>query len=297
MNQALYKKFRRLLKMKTLSKYFKSPLAPLFQRGGGGIFLLVIFTLSSCTKDLVTGKKSYNWFDLNYDIKMGQQVIGEQLKELKENKKTVDDEADSKMTSRIRTITRQIAAVSHYPQFPFEAHFAKVDIVNAWCAPGGKVMVYDGLFDQKKGLVKRNSEDELAAVLGHEIAHATARHVTKSLSRNMTLMMVGQVAVSAISASGQGEVQDMFNRAIVNGMNLYIPSYSRSNEAEADRIGIMYAAKAGYNPQAAVDLWYRACKSRGDSHDLYASHPSNCERAKSLEALLPEAMKEYEKAH
>jgi predicted Zn-dependent protease len=170
-----------------------------------------------------------------------------------------------------------------------------VDVVNAWCAPGGKVMVYSGLFDPKKGLVSRTKEDELAAVLGHEIAHATARHVSEALSRNFTILAVGQIAVSAISASGTGTLQNAFNRAIVEGINLYIPFYSRGNEAEADRIGIMYMSKAGYNPKAAVDLWYRACKKRGDPYSLYASHPSSCQRAKELESLLPSALAEYEK--
>lgn len=158
-------------------------------------------------------------------------------------------------------------------------------------------MVYDGLFDPKKGLVHRESDDELAAVLGHEISHATARHVTESMSRNMSILLVGQVAVSAISASGTGQVQDMFNRAISEGINLYLPAYSRKNESEADRIGILYAAKAGYNPKAAVDLWYRACKKKGEPTSLYASHPPSCERAKALEKVLPEAMEWYRKSH
>lgn len=258
------------------------------------LFLLVIQL--GCARDLVTGKKSYNWFAMGDDIRLGQEVIREQLRALEKKEKEVDEEADLPMTKKIRTITRRIATVSHFPNFPYEAHYAEVDVVNAWCAPGGKVMVYKGLFNPKKGLVKRGSDDELAAVLGHEIAHATARHVTESLSRNFTIMAVGQIAVSAISASGAGAVQNAFNRALVEGINLYIPFYSRTNESEADRIGILYAAKAGYNPRAAVDLWYRACKKRGGATDLYASHPSDCNRAKTLEKFLPEALAAYEKA-
>ena len=259
------------------------------------LLFLLFLSLAGCTQDLITGKKVYNWFSLDQDVKLGNEVITAQLQELQKKNKKVDEAADPAMTEKIRKMTRRIAAVSHYPNFPFEAHYADVDIVNAWCAPGGKVMVYSGLFDPKKGLVDKKSDDELAAVLGHEISHATARHVTRSMSRSLTIMLVGQAAVSAISASGAGAVQNAFNQAIVEGINLYIPAYSRKNESEADRIGIMYAAKAGYNPQAAVDLWYRACKKQGRPADVYASHPSNCARAKALEALLPEAMIEYEK--
>jgi hypothetical protein len=110
-------------------------------------------------------------------------------------------------------------------------------------------MVYNGLFDPKKGLVSKNNDDELAAVLGHEIAHATARHVSESLSRNFTIMAVGQIALSAIAASGTGTLQNAFNRVLVEGINLYVPFYSRGNEAEADKIGIMYMAKADTIPR------------------------------------------------
>lgn len=261
------------------------------------LLLILLFSSATvgCARDLVTGKKSYNWFGLDYDIKLGRQVIGEQLNELSRKGKKTDEAADPLMTERIRKVTRKIAVVSHQPQFPFEAHYADVDIVNAWCAPGGKVMVYGGLFDEKKGLVRRSSEEELAAVLGHEIAHATARHVTESLSRNMSILLVGQVAVSAIAASGTGIVQDMFNRVVAEGINLYLPAYSRKNESEADRIGLFYMAKAGYNPRAAVRLWYRACKKKGEKTSLYASHPPSCERAKNLEKILPEALAIYQK--
>lgn len=253
------------------------------------------FALDGCARDLVTGKKAYNWFSIGEDVKLGDEVISEQLESIKRKGKRTDAAADAEMFNRIRKTTLRIGAVSHYPSFPYEAHYADLDVVNAWCAPGGKVMVYSGLFDPKKGLVARDNEDELAAVLGHEIAHATARHVSESLSRNFTIMAVGQIAVSAIASSGTGTLQNAFSRVIVEGVNLYVPFYTRSNESEADRIGLMYMAKAGYNPRAAVDLWYRACKKRGDPFSLYASHPTSCQRAKDLEALLPSAIAEYEK--
>lgn len=256
--------------------------------------LLVLFCIA-CARDLVTGKRSYNWFGLDYDVKLGQGVITQQLAELKKKNKKVDVEANPQMTRRIREITEKIAAVSHLPQFPYEAHYAELPVVNAWCAPGGKVMVYSGLFDPKEGLVRRESLDELAAVLGHEIAHATARHVTESMSRNMSILVVGQAAVSAVAASGTGIAQDMFNRMVIEGINLYLPAYSRKNESEADRIGVGYMIKAGFNPRAAVDLWYRACKKRGEKTSVYASHPASCQRAKDLEKYLAELSAEPKK--
>src|SRR3989338_4561766 len=128
-----------------------------------GALLLV---LGGCSRDLVTGKRIYNWYGLDDDIKLGQRVMQDQLAELKKKRKPTD--ADPVMTQRVRKITRAIAAVSHLPNFPYEAHYADLEVVNAWCAPGGKVMVYSGLFDSKKGLVQKGNDDELAAVLGHE---------------------------------------------------------------------------------------------------------------------------------
>ncbi len=109
--------------------------------------LFVGFVLSACSKDLISGKSSYNWFSLEDDIKLGNQVIGEQLKDLKKKNKKIDEAAGQEMYARVQRVTKRIAAVSHYPSFPYEAHYTDVDIVNAWCAPGGKVMVYSGLFD------------------------------------------------------------------------------------------------------------------------------------------------------
>lgn len=259
------------------------------------VSLVVICFLGGCAKDLITGKKTYNWFSLETDAKLGKQVISEQLKALQKKEKPVDEKADVPMYRQIKEVSEKLAKISHVPQFPWEVHLAKVDIVNAWCAPGGKIMVYSGLYDHKEALVDRKKRDELAAVLGHEMAHATARHVTESLSRNYSLLFIGQAALTAISASGSGLATDIFNEVYVQGMNLFIPAYSRANEAEADRIGLFYMARAGYRPQAAVDLWYRACKQKGDRFSIYASHPSSCQRAKKLEQLLPAAEELYQK--
>ncbi len=257
----------------------------------GVLFLSLAAT--GCAKDLITGKKTYNWFSLKTDVKLGRQVMGSQLQALKEKEKTVDKKADPRMFRKVKRISEKIAKISHVPDFPWEVHLADVDVVNAWCAPGGKIMVYSGLYEHKKALVNRHKTDELAAVLGHEIAHATARHVTESLSRNYSVLFIGQAAMTAISASGSGLATNIFNEVYVQGINLFVPAYSRKNESEADRIGLFYMARAGYNPQAAVDLWYRACKQKGDRLSVYASHPSSCQRAKNLETLLPQATDLY----
>ena len=249
-----------------------------------------------CAKDLITGKGTLNYYSIDQEPKLGSQVLTAQLTELKSKDKKVDAAADDADFETVQRIVKRLAAVSHYPNFPYEAHLAKVDTVNAWCAPGGKIMVYSGLWDPKKGLVREGNEDELAAVLAHEIAHANARHVTESISRNMTIMMVGTAVQTAMAAGGVPQGADLFGQVFSDGMNIFIPSYSRKNELEADRIGLMYMAKAGYDPRVAVELWKRAAMRKKDRTSIYASHPASGERARALEKALPEAMALYEAA-
>ncbi|MFH0799195.1 MAG: M48 family metallopeptidase [Pseudomonadota bacterium] len=247
-----------------------------------------------CAKDLVTGKTTLNYYNLSSEPKLGGQVLLVQTKEFNAKGKKLDAAADPKEYERIKRIVDRIAPVSHYPTFPYEAHLADINIVNAWCAPGGKIMVYTGLWDPKKGLVEKGNDDQLAAVLAHEIAHANARHVTEAISKSMTIQFVGAAVETAIAAGGSSSGADLFGQIFSNGMNLYLPSYSRKNESEADRIGIIYMAKAGYDPRVAAQLWKRAAKKKKDRTSIYASHPSSGARASALEKLLPEVMGYYE---
>ncbi len=259
-----------------------------------GWFFLTMGLLPGCAHDYITGKSSYNWFKINSDVSLGQQVLEGQVKAKKKKKVAIDEAADPQTLERLKVIVKRIALVSHLPDLPYEVHLANVPVVNAWAAPGGKIMVYSGLWDPKKGLVNQESDDEIAAVLSHEIAHATARHVTESLSRNMTILLAGTVVSSAIAAGGSVQGSNIFGQFFSTGFNIYAPSYSRKNEIEADRIGLFYMAKAGYDPRAAVVVWKRAAQKRGDAASIYASHPSGGERAKQLEALLPQAIQIYQ---
>lgn len=253
---------------------------------------LLMPTVSGCAKDFVTGKKTYNFFQVSDDIRLGKQVMKTQLQAMRRHEKQYDSDRNIRDLRKIEKIVGRIAEVSHYPKFPYKAHLADLPVANAWCAPGGQIMVYEGLWDSAKGLVRKGDDHELAAVLGHELAHATARHVTESLSRNLTIMTVAQAAVTIIgTANSPGS--DLFRDMVVHGVNVYIPSYSRKNEREADTIGLTYMAKAGYDPRAAVRLWERAAKRRGNRASIYASHPESGERAKNMRSHLPEALKLY----
>ena len=249
---------------------------------------------SGCAHDYVTGKSSYNWYKLQDDVKLGNQVLSAQLQSFEKQKVPVDPPEDTAETQRLQAMVNRIAKVSHLPNLPYEVHLADAPVVNAWAAPGGKMMVYAGLWDPKKGLVNQESDDELAAVLAHEISHVTARHVTESLTQNMTVALAGAVASSAIAMGGSVQGSNLFGQFFSTGYNIYAPSYSRKNESEADRIGLFYMAKAGYDPRAAVAVWQRASQRKGDAGSIFASHPSSGERAKNLQKYLPEALAIYQ---
>jgi predicted Zn-dependent protease len=259
--------------------------------------VLCLFGGTGCAKDYVTGKGSYNWYGLNSDIQLGKEVLNAQLSAFQKGRKyqgkVVEVDVDKEQLQRLQTIVDKIAKGSHLPNLPYEVHLAEIPVVNAWCAPGGKMMVYSGLWDPKEGLVSKNNEAELAAVLSHEMAHANARHVTEMLSTNMTIMLAGTVAQSAIGAAGSPMGSNLFGQFFSYGYNIFAPTYSRKNELEADRVGLFYMAKAGYDPQVAVQVWERASKKKGDMTTIYASHPGSGERAKELKKYLPVAEKIY----
>jgi predicted Zn-dependent protease len=255
------------------------------------IFAASAFALPGCATDRVTDSTVVQWYSLEEDIEIGTGVMEQSLAEFEQ--KGIQVDSDEELTAKVQAMVGRLAAVSHYPppELPWEAHLAEIGVVNAWCAPGGKIMVFRGLFDPKKGLVR--TEDELAAVLGHEIAHATCRHVTREKSRTSTILVSFFPVYIAAALVGVGDLAQV---AVSGGVSLYLPTYSRGQEREADEVGLTYMAKAGYDPRAAVALWKRASQREGDETSIFATHPKSGERAQNLEERLPEALELYEKA-
>lgn len=257
---------------------------------------------AGCAKDLVTGKKTYNWYSIESDIKLGSDVLNAQSnalrkKKTKDGKPILDAKKDQKELIQLRKIVARIKPVTHFPDFPYEVHLADIDVANAWCAPGGKMMVFTGLWDPKKGLVRKGNDAELAAVLAHEMAHANARHVTEMMSRGMTIGLIGTAAQTAIYHGAGATAAGAFGQAASMGINFYFPMYSRSNENEADKVGLVYMAKAGYDPRVAVRLWERAARRKDKKpYTVFASHPRSGQRAAHLRRMLPEVMPIYEEA-
>ena len=160
---------------------------------------------------------------------------------------------------------------------------------NAWCMPGGLICVYEGI------LPLTQDEASLAIVLGHEIAHAVARHSAEQMSTKIKQQYGMQVGAAVLGGMGVGSNTSSIIQAIAaQGFNFKNLSYSRSHESEADHMGLIFAAMAGYDPQVAVSFWQRmAAASNNQRSEFLSDHPSDATRIKQIQGWMPEALKYY----
>lgn len=174
--------------------------------------------------------------------------------------------------------------------FVWEFNLVDDETPNAWCMPGGKVVFYTGI------LPYTQTEAGMAVVMGHEIAHAIARHGNERMSQQMGIQYLGQGLAIALNEK-PAETQQIWNTAFGVGSNvLVVLPFSRSHESEADKMGLIFMAMAGYNPAEAIEFWKRMGESGGEKPpEFLSTHPADDTRVKDLEAYLPEAMKYYKK--
>ncbi len=206
---------------------------------------------------------------------------------------------DPKQTERVRAIARRLipqTAVFRKDalDWKWEVNVITSPEVNAWCMPGGKIAVYTGIIEKLQ-----ITDDELAAVMGHEIAHALREHgrerASQQLATNAGASLVG--AVAEIFFPGTGQIGT--GLAGVAGQVTYGLPYSRLHETEADRMGVELAARAGYDPRAAITLWEKMAKLSGEGSappSLLSTHPSNEDRINDLKVFSQKVMPLYEKA-
>ncbi|MHA8070743.1 M48 family metallopeptidase [Aquirufa ecclesiirivi] len=176
--------------------------------------------------------------------------------------------------------------------YQWEYNLVKNDTtINAWCMPGGKIVVYTGILPVTK------NETALAFVMGHEVSHALLQHGNKRMSETMIQELGGTVLSAAISSKPK-ETQDLFMRAygIGTSVGIMLP-FSREQELEADKFGLMWAAKSGYDPSEASAFWERMQKSKSGQAppEFLSTHPSDVTRIQKIKEYLPEALKYYKK--
>lgn len=193
---------------------------------------------------------------------------------------------------RLNTIAQRLIAKAPVfradaASWPWEVNLIKNDELNASCGPGGKIIFYSGLIEKLK-----LTDDEIAAVMGHEIAHALREHSREAMSKAYGIELAKQGAGALLGLGA--ETMELADTAVQYGMTL--PN-SRANENEADLIGLELAARAGYNPNAAISLWQKMAQaSRNAQPEFTSTHPSSNSRISSLQAAIPKVMPLYEAA-
>ncbi len=258
---------------------------------------LIIFLVlaTGCTRNAVTGRKQLK---LVSDTEVQTMAASEYRQFLTANKvmsTTVNHDAE--MVQRVgKRLTNAITAyytgqgkAAVLAGYDWEYNLVDSKEANAWCMPGGKIVVYTGL------LPFTENEAALAVVLGHEITHALAKHGNERMSIGLA-QQLGGVALSVATSAQPAETQSMFLNAYGVGsqVGVLLP-FSRKDEYEADKFGLNYAAMAGYNPEEAIPLWERMEKAAGSGKtpELLSTHPSEDNRITRLREQMPEALRFY----
>lgn len=194
-----------------------------------------------------------------------------------------------RIQNAVVTYMSQHKLSSRISGYKWEFNLVNDNTVNAWCMPGGKVVVYSGL------LGVTQNETALAVVMGHEIAHAVARHGNERMSQQL-LAQVGAVALTVATAEKSSQTQQAFMTAYGVGsqLGLLLP-FSRLHESEADKLGLIFSAMAGYDPREAPAFWQRMAKASGGGAppEFLSTHPSNQTRINDLNKYMPHALKYY----
>ena len=259
--------------------------------------ILISFVLGAilfaCQKNAITGRRS---LDLMPESEMISMSLTEYKSFLDSNKTLPATDARTILVRNVG-IRIQHAVEKFYADkglsselkgFQWEFNVVDKPVVNAWCMPGGKVVVYTGLLPVTK------DEPSLAIVMGHEIAHAIARHGNERMSQGMVTQL-GGLALSAALSQKPALTKSIFNQAYGLSTQLGMLKYSRSHESEADKMGLVFAAMGGYNPEVAIAFWERmAASSNGQKPmELLSTHPSDETRIADIKAYMPEANKYY----
>lgn len=248
-----------------------------------------------CSQNTITGR---NQLSLYNEADIQSMAASEYTQFLSQNKvvsSTANKDAEmvrrvgQRLTSAINSYYASKGLSQELEGYKWEYNLVDSKEVNAWCMPGGKIVVYTGL------LPITQNEAALAVVMGHEIAHALAKHGNERMSQ-ATVQQLGGVALSVAIANKTPEAQNLFMSAYGVGSQVgALLPFSRKQELEADHYGLIFAAMAGYDPQQAIPLWERmAAAGNGQKPpEILSTHPAEATRIDKLRELMPEALKYY----
>jgi predicted Zn-dependent protease len=259
--------------------------------------LLKLFTLilvvTACTTVPLTGRKQLSLIPNSELLPLSYNSYEEVLRENKLSKNTEQTALVKKVGSKIQKAVETYMAENKMSDqlkgYSWEFNLLEGDAINAWCMPGGKVAFYEGIMPVCK------DEAGVAVVMGHEIAHALGNHGRERMSQGL-VQQLGGVALAVAIADKPEETQQLFFAAYGIGTTVgaMLP-YSRLHESEADKMGMVFMAMAGYKPNEAPSFWERmtAASDRAQPPVFLSTHPSHTRRIKDLEAYIPKAMEYY----
>jgi predicted Zn-dependent protease len=247
-----------------------------------GAILALLFI--GCSKAPITGRNQFITVSPQQELALGFQSAKQVLEKEKVS-------TDPKKNAMVKRIGQRIASVTGQNNYTWEFFVIENDEeANAFCLPGGKVFVYTGIFKYAA------NDDELAAVMGHEIGHALARHGAERMSSSQVQQVGGQVLGAVMQGRGNPQNTAMVMQAFGIGTQLGIMlPHSRTQEYEADHIGLVLAAKAGYNPNSALSFWQKFGSSGKTPPEYLSTHPAPANRIEEIKALLPTVMPIYQK--
>lgn len=193
-----------------------------------------------------------------------------------------------RLANAVVTYLKNNGMANEVANYKWEFNLVQNNQVNAWCMPGGKIVVYEGILPVTK------DEASLAIVLGHEIAHAVAKHSAERISNAYKQQSAMQVLGGVATVAGMGtNTKSIVSSVIGVGEKAWTSGFSRSQESEADHIGLIFAAMAGYNPEVALSFWQRMAAVGNSSNSIFSDHPSDEKRIKQIQGWIPEAKKYY----
>ncbi len=244
----------------------------------------------------VTGRKHKLSVTDEYMLSLSSQQYAQYMKQAKPSTNATNTALVKKVGQRLATAVENYLRTNGFAHevnnFAWEFNLVADNQVNAFCMPGGKIVVYEGL------LPVTQNEASLAIVLGHEIAHAVAKHSAEQMTKSSNSSTLIQLGGAIASAMGVGETATQLGTAVATqGLSLLSLKYSRDNESEADYMGLVFAALAGYDPQVAISFWQRMASGNSSQTATWmSSHPSDEKRIADIQKHMPEALAYYKAA-
>jgi predicted Zn-dependent protease len=259
------------------------------------LFLLsffLILSVTACQTVPITGRQQLNLVSSDTVLSMSNSEYRDFLSKHKIITNTPEAQLVQKVGRNIQHSVEVFFAQNNLSDrltgYQWEFNLVEDKSINAWCMPGGKVVVYTGI------LPVARDDAGLSVVVGHEIAHAVAQHGDERMSQSL-LAQMGGVALATALSSKPTETNQLFMAAYGIGTQIgVLMPYSRLQESEADRLGLIFMAMAGYDPHTAIDFWKRMASKQGTSlPEFLSTHPADETRIRNLEKLIPEAMRYY----